>query len=189
MDVQQRRQFANNKQLDHGARQRLFAGFWQEWHPRLRVYYRSFGALSAEDGEELASDALLQAFERADSYRPERELAPWLYTVARRLALSRLRVLRRRPEQSTDPALFVDLAAAAEPGPEGCYMAGQERVLAARLLNGLPEKERELAYLVYGAELSLPQIARLTGEPLGTVKWRMSTIRTRMRKQAEVLYG
>jgi DNA-directed RNA polymerase specialized sigma24 family protein len=49
----------------------------------------------------------------------------------------------------------------------------------------LPERERELAYLVYGAGLGLGEAARITGEPLGTVKWRMHRLKAAVRSKME----
>lgn len=181
-----RRAFAQNKQLADSERQRLFDACWKEWYPRLEAYLRSFAGLSAEDREELAGDALLRAFDRSYLYRPELPFEPWLVAIARRLALSRLRSAARRREYPTAPEGLREAADTRHRGPEGECVREAERVEVAAFVRSLPERERELAFLVYGRDMSLAEAARATGTPLGTVKWRMSRIRDRMRETLEV---
>jgi len=189
MDLAARRAFARNQRLDHDERQRLFETLWREWYPRLEVYLRSFAGLSPEDREELAGDAILRAFERADHYRPELPFEPWLIVIARRLALSRLRSASRRREYPTAPEDLRDAADTRHRGPESECVREAERGEVAAFVRALPERERELAFLVYGSEMSLADAARATGSPLGTVKWRMSRIRARMKETLEVQHA
>lgn len=149
----------------------------------MRVYLDGFAGLTLEDAEELASDALLQAMDKAGSYDPNRPFAPWLYTLARHLAIGRARSLRRRTDKVTNPALLdwqADL-----PGPEESLLLEEDRSWVANTVAALPERERELAYLVYGAGLGLWEAARVTGEPLGTVKWRVHRLKAIVRKRME----
>ena len=167
-------------------RQRLFDSLWKEWRPRLEAYLRSFSGLSPEDREELAGDAVLRAFERADRYRPERPFEPWLVAVARRLALSRLRATSRRAETHSAPEDLRSIADERRPSPETECLRRGEQAAIAELVRSLPERERELAFLVYGRSMSLADAARATGAPLGTVKWRMHRLRERLRLATEV---
>lgn len=186
MDLDARRAFAGNKHLAHDERQRLFDSLWREWYPRLAAYLRSYASLSPEDREELAGDALLRAYERADRYKPELPFEPWLVAIARRLALSRLRAANRSREFPTAPEDLRDAADTRHRGPEGECVREAERVEVAAFVHSLPERERELAFLVFGRDMSLADAARATGAPLGTVKWRMSRLRARMRETLEV---
>lgn len=186
MDLDARLAFAGNAHLTRDDRQRLFDSLWREWYPRVEAYLRSFSSLSPEDREELAGDSLLRAFERADRYRPELPFEPWLIAIARRLALSRLRSAGRRKEYPTAPEDLRDAADTRHRGPESECVREAERVEVAAFVRSLPERERELAFLVYGRDMNLADAARATGSPLGTVKWRMSRIRARMRETLEV---
>lgn len=193
MELEQRRRFAGNRFLPETERQSLFNCLWQEWHPRLRIYFRSFSGLSPEDGEELASDCLLRAFDKAHHYQAERPLSAWLYALARRQAISRLRAgsrklnllargddARQQIEELVAPDIF---------NPERQLLDKTELALAARLLNSLQGSERELAFLVYAEEMTLAEAAAVVGVPLGTIKWRMSRIRRHLRAQMEVFDG
>jgi RNA polymerase sigma-70 factor (ECF subfamily) len=183
MDTDWLRLFHSNNDLDPDSRQELFRQLWNDWWPRLRVYLGGFNGLAVEDAEELASDALLRAMDKAASYDPNRPFAPWLYTLARHLAIGRARQLRHRIKMAANPAIQdwqADL-----PGPEESLLIDEERSLIACTVAALPERERELAYLVYGAGLSLGDSARITGEPLGTVKWRVHKLKAVLRLKME----
>lgn len=187
MDEQRRREFRDNENLNADERRALFEELWRAWRPKLVVYLRSFAGLSAEDAEELAGDALLRAMEKAASYDPARPFAPWLFALTRRRALSSLRRAGRKAELAVEPSEFDALGDERRPGPEALFLDAERRAEAARLLSALPAPERELAYLVYGAGLSLAEAAATTGSPLGTVKWRLHRLRTLLRTAKEAI--
>lgn len=187
MDERLRREFRDNENLNADGRHALFEGLWRAWRPKLVVYLRSFAALSTEDAEELAADALLRAMEKASSYDPSRPFAPWLFALTRRLALSSLRRAGRKAELAVEPAAFDAREDERRPGPEALLLGAERRAEAARLLSALPAPERELAYLVYGAGLSLAEAAAATGSPLGTVKWRLHRMRALLRAEKEAI--
>lgn len=187
MDEKRRREFRDNETLNADERRALFEELWRAWRPRLAVYLRSFTRLSAEDAEELAGDALLRAMEKASSYDPARPFAPWIYSLTRRLALSALRRAGRKAELAVEPTEFDAREDERRPGPEALCLDAERRAEAARLLSALPAPERELAYLVYGAGLSLAEAAAATKSPLGTVKWRLHRMRVRLRAAKEAI--
>jgi RNA polymerase sigma-70 factor (ECF subfamily) len=189
MELETRRRFAQNDLLSGPERKLLFESTWKHWHPRLRVYLASFAGLSPEDGEELAGDAILKAFQGADGYQPDRPFAPWLFAIARREALSRLRSTARRTERAADPSSLDSTADASRLDPAEEASRAEERETVARLVRDLPERERELAFLVYGQGLRLAEAAEATGAPLGTVKWRMARLRRSLKRALERLYA
>jgi RNA polymerase sigma factor (sigma-70 family) len=118
----------------------------------------------------LAEDVLADTFERA--LRARRRFDPrrasrktWLYSIA----LNRLRDQLRRREAEARA-----LQRVATPEPEDTALADLERrdELAAALARLSPE-EREAVALRYGADLTVPEIARLTGESLSTAEGRV----------------
>lgn len=187
MEEQARRDFARAALLGRAEREKLFGGFWRDYHPRVAVYLRAFPRLRPEDREELAADILLRAFERAGLYDPARPFEPWFYALARNQVLNRLGGLRRggegRAADAAPDSAAVDRAADTRmPGPEASCLARETRDFIAAYLEGLHPRERELAFLVHGEGLTLAEAARVTGEPLGTVTWRLSELRKGLRQ-------
>ncbi len=118
----------------------------------------------------LAEDVLADTFERA--LRARRRFDPrrasrktWLYSIA----LNLLRDQFRRGEAETRAYQRV-----AVPEPEDTALADLERrdELAAAMARLSPQ-EREAVALRYGADLTVPEIARLTGESLSTAEGRV----------------
>jgi RNA polymerase sigma factor (sigma-70 family) len=119
----------------------------------------------------LAEDLLADTFERAlrgrrrfDSRRGSEK--NWLYTIA----LNLLRDHRRREAAAERALRRIDGAPTAE-DPILDTLADRELMQVA--LATLSGEEREAIALRYGGDLTLPEIAKLTGEPLTTVKGRI----------------
>jgi len=121
--------------------------------------------------EEVLQDIFHQLWRNAASFESGRgSLAGWLLVMARNRSIDRL---RRR-----GPALGAELATTLQ-GPgldiESAVAKNEmaQRILAA--LQGLPEAQREAMQLAYFEGLTQSEIAKRTGEPLGTIKTRLRT--------------
>lgn len=122
---------------------------------------------------QLAEDAVQETFVKAwrgsERFDPQRDLGPWLYTIARRVAIDIGRRERRRPV--TTP-LWASIPAPDGPTFEQSWETWQVR----RVVDGLCAADRELIHLTHVVGLSQSQIARRLGIPVGTVKSRTSRV-------------
>jgi RNA polymerase sigma-70 factor (ECF subfamily) len=132
-----------------------------------------YGFLAYRTGDRtLAEDLLADTFERALRARRRFDRRKgsektWLYAIALNCLRDRLR------RQGSEQRALALLAVGAPAGSEGGIERFAERDLLERGLAGLSEHEREAIALRFGAELTLPEIAKLTGEPLTTVEGRV----------------
>jgi RNA polymerase sigma factor (sigma-70 family) len=132
-----------------------------------------FGFLSYRTGDSaLAEDLLADTFERA--LRARRRFDPrkasektWLYAIA----LNRLRDHSRR--RSSEIRALELVASGASAGATGEMEEVSDRDLVSRGLAVLTDEEREAIALRFGADLSVPEIAKLTGERLTTMEGRV----------------
>lgn len=130
-----------------------------------------FGFLAYRTGDRaLAEDLLADTFERVLRARrrfdPRRASAKtWVYSIA----LNVLRDQVRRREAETRA-----LSKVPEPAPMVAGVEGvADRDVLSRALAQLSDEERGALALRYGADLTVPEIARLTGEKLTTVEGRV----------------
>ena len=140
----------------------------------LRDVYERFGgavytvALSILGDPGRAADVVqstfVNAWQAAGRFNPDQELAPWLYTIARRQAIDAYR--RERRAFAVDAA-ELDAAEAAV-SLETTWEAWQVRVA----LDQLPEDERQVVRLSWFDGLAHSEIADKLGVPVGTVKSR-----------------
>ncbi len=115
--------------------------------------------------DEATQEAFMRAWRAADRFDPNRSLAPWLMTIARRTALDVLRRENRptRGDHEPEQDAVVHL-----PGIERAWETWE--VKAA--LEQIPEEERQVVWFAHFHGMSHPQIADQLGVPVGTVKSR-----------------
>jgi len=140
----------------------------------LRDVYERFGgavytvALSILGDPGRAADVVqstfVNAWQAAGRFDPDQELAPWLYTIARRQAIDSYR--RERRSVAVDAA-ELDGVQAAE-SLEATWEAWQVRIA----LDELPNDERQVVKLAWFDGLAHSEIADKLGVPVGTVKSR-----------------
>ena len=126
------------------------------------VAYRALGDRSL--AEEAVQQAFLQAWRAAGKFDPERDPAPWLYAIARRVAVDLYR--RERRHESTDR--FDTEVAVLPQSFEGAWEAWEVR----SALDQVPEEEREILRATHFLGLTHDETAERLGIPIGTVKSR-----------------
>lgn len=114
--------------------------------------------------EEAVQQTFLQAWRAAGRFDADREIGPWLYTIARRVAVDLYR--RERRHQVPDP-IDRDIAVL-PPSFEGAWAAWEVRTA----LEAMPEEEREVIRATYFAGLTHEEAADRLGIPIGTLKSR-----------------
>ena len=142
-----------------------------------------YGFLAYRTGNPaLAEDLLADTFEKA--LRARRRFDPrrgstknWLYSIA----LNTLRDHARRREVADRAAERLAPPQAVEDVEESL---GRRDELS-RALAALSEEEREVVALRYGADLTAPEIARITGEKLTTVEGRLYRALRKLRERLD----
>jgi RNA polymerase sigma-70 factor, ECF subfamily len=145
-----------------------------------------FGFLVYRTGDRaLAEDLVADTFERAMRARRmfDRRKATektWLYSIA----LNCLRDNARRRAAEGRALERTDLPRGRD-DPEGGLDRISRRGDLSRALSALSAEEREALALRYGAELTIPEIAKLTKEKLTTVEGRVYRALRKLREDLE----
>jgi RNA polymerase sigma-70 factor (ECF subfamily) len=148
--------------------------------PLLGFLYR----LTAGDrplAEDLVQETFTRMLHRFHQYRPAQPFKPWLYAIAVNLARDHF----KRADTRRTQALPADYDAPGEPSPLQALLADETWRAVAALVRSLPAHQREVLLLRYVEDLSLEDIARIAGIPVGTVKSRLSIALARLRAAAE----
>jgi len=128
----------------------------------------------SQESQDCVHDVLMRLWRRGAAYRPERgSLRAFLAVCVRNESLARLRNARNRERivRSVEtPGSTDDIAAA---------VADRETLRPA--LGALAEKQRQTIELAYYQRYTLEEIARRLGEPLGTIKSRLSAALRKLR--------
>jgi RNA polymerase sigma factor (sigma-70 family) len=144
------------------------------WHEPIWRYLRRLTG-SDDAAADLAQDTWLKVLRGIASLRQPASLRPWMFGIARRVAMDRLRRQYARAE---------DASAVLEDIPAHVPDSDLESDLAALEdhIQSLPLREREPLALFYLRELTIEQIAALLGVPPGTVKSRLYRARQLLRQ-------
>ncbi len=117
---------------------------------------------NAHDAEDLVQDTFVRAFENIGRYRSSYCFSTWLFTIARRLASSRLRSLRRSQR-------VVEMnSGVPEPGDVLAQQETRQSLWAAA--RGLSPNQYQVLRLRYAEDMSIKQIAKVMGKSQVSVK-------------------
>jgi len=126
--------------------------------------------------EEVTQDAFVRVWRRAASFDPERgQVASWLLTITRNLAIDAMR-LRRDPP--LDPAL---VATFADSAPDAGY-----HIEMRTQLDVLPTDQARAVVLAAYYGFTVREVADIEGIPLGTAKTRLRRGLARLRTSMSV---
>lgn len=146
-----------------------------------RIGWRLLG--SAEEADDLAQDVCAGLAARISGWRGEAAFTTWLTTLTLNAARDRLRARGRRVARD---AVWAETDALARAGSEA--RAEETRWLHGALA-ALPDDLRETAVLVLDDGMAHAEAGEALGISAGTVSWRMSEIRRRLKAFAATEEG
>jgi RNA polymerase sigma-70 factor, ECF subfamily len=119
--------------------------------------------------EEILQDAWLKIHASRHTWRSDAPALPWLLAIVRYTRLDHLRRAYRRRETALEEATH---------HPAAASTGGEE---FNQMLSELPESQREVVVLLKGEGLSLEEVARATGNTVGSVKQKASRAYAKLR--------
>ncbi len=155
------------------------------WH----IIYRM--VRHPEDARELCQDTFLRVHQHLRQYRYESALKSWIGRVAYTVALRHLERKRIAVLDLDDDGEGLDLSNKLSDGYD-LEAAYADSDMAARLhaaIETLPPLQRTVLTLYHLDELSIDDIAGITGLATGTIKSHLFRTRLRLRAQLETAYG
>ena len=146
---------------------------------RMRTIYRTHSGVllrtlmnwtygDRQAAEDMVQETMVRAWRNIGTLNPDPQaLRPWLFAVARRIAVDRFRAVAVRPKES-DPTPMEQMCAPGEP-----YEQLLDRETVKGALAGLSPAHREALVHVYLLDQTVPEAAAALGVPAGTVKSRV----------------
>lgn len=120
--------------------------------------------LSRADAEDYFQECWIRIHNSRHTYRPPQPVLPWIFAIARHTRLDGYRKRRRRETREVLVSTPPELSA---PAPE---KAEQDHPEFHRMLESLPESQREVIFMLKATGLSLEEVARATSSTVGAVK-------------------
>jgi RNA polymerase sigma-70 factor (ECF subfamily) len=152
---------------------------------KVAVFRAARAALrSADEAEDVAQEAFVAAFRKIGEFRGEATFKTWLLAITWNFARTRRRTswLWLQRFTSSDERQIAD--------PPARDASNEDRLIQAdlhkrvrRMVMTLPAKFRDVMLLAASGEHTMEDIGGILGIPAGTVKWRMSEGRRRLREK------
>jgi RNA polymerase sigma-70 factor (ECF subfamily) len=154
-----------------------------------RIYRVLLGLVRDPDvADNLTQDCFVRAYEKRASFRGEASVGTWLVSIAINLARDHGRSRRagfwRNLFSGSAEETEAALGAAADTGatPERLLMARQELGRVCKIVEQLPERQREVFLLRFLQEMPLNEIGLALGMEPGTVKAHLFRAVAKVRK-------
>lgn len=155
-----------------GGDRDAFADLYDCFSPRLYGYLADM--TTPATAEDLLHELWVKAMAKLGSRRGP--VAPWLFTVARNLAID----ARRAPRATVSLTHCVEVAAAST----SVHAGSEEEALSVRAaVAALPAFQQEVVLLRYYSGLALADIAGILELPVGTVASRLRAAIKRLKKE------
>ncbi len=163
--------------IARGLRERdmqLLADLVERYQHRL-VRYLLYLSGMREYAEDLAQETWIRVLQRGSQYNGRQRFDPWLFAIARNLAIDYLRKKRKVvPTVSLpDDHDAVLLVPSSGPSPFEAAARSQDAMSLAGRLQILSPLYREALLLRFQEDLSLAEIAQVLGAPVTTVTSRI----------------
>jgi RNA polymerase sigma-70 factor (ECF subfamily) len=138
------------------------------------VALRVLGDTSA--AEDVMQEVFMQLWRNPQAFRSSRgSMGAWLAVIARHRAIDHL---RRRKTETDIEDVIISVDARIDDEMERHAFLGKVR----SILSGLPEPQRTAMEMSFFDGLTHVEIAKKTGDPLGTIKTRIRTALTSIRR-------
>ena len=158
---------------DRGA----FVGLYEHYAPRVKSYLLRLGG--ADAAEEMAQEAMLIVWRKAELFDPQKASAgTWIFTIARNLYIDRKRKERRPEIDPSDPMLVIDV----DPAADAALSTRQTEQKVRAALSALPPEQAQVIEMSFFEDKPHSIIAAELKLPLGTVKSRLRLAFARLRE-------
>lgn len=163
--------------IARGLRERdmeLLADLVERCQHRL-VRYLLYLTGRREYAEDLAQETWIRVLQRGSQYNGRQRFDPWLFAIARNLAIDYLRKKRKAVATVSlpDDHDAVLLLPSSGPSPFEAAARSQDAMRLAGRLQILAPLYREALLLRFQEDMSLPEIAQVVGAPVTTVSSRI----------------
>jgi RNA polymerase sigma-70 factor (ECF subfamily) len=163
--------------IARGLRERdmeLLADLVERCQHRL-VRYLLYLTGRREYAEDLAQETWIRVLQRGSQYNGRQRFDPWLFAIARNLAIDYLRKKQKAVQTASlpDDRDEILLVSSSGPSPFEAAARSEDAIRLAGQLQILSPLYREALLLRFQEDLSLAEIAQVLGAPVTTVTSRI----------------
>ena len=148
-----------------------FRTLYLEHGRRAQGFFMRMMGYDVQLARDMVQDLFTRIWEHRDGFRADASFTTWMFSIAYNMCKNEYRhreIVQTYQEHIM--ATTTDIASDTD-----TLEQKQRRQMLAEAINRLPENQKPLFLLRYDEELTVPEIARITMLPEGTVKTRLLT--------------
>jgi len=136
--------------------------------------------------EEVVQETFWRVWRKADSFQTQRGVfTSWFFGIARNLSIDMLRRQRTQGKPAHEAEKIIEQAADPSPEvPEAAWLRSKHEQMRAAIQT-LPKEQRSVIEMAYFRGMTRQEIARATGEPLGTIHTRARLALQKLREELQ----
>ena len=147
-------------------------------------YSRVYGIVlqrlrNTAEADEVTQEVFLRAFRKIGQLKDPAAFAGWLCQIAARLSINR--AVRRPAETYREPVTF-ELLQESDDSPTAALMQREDAQQLRTGIDRLGQLDRQTLMAFYFEGQSLKDMAEVFDSPIGTIKRRLHTARSRLRE-------
>lgn len=126
--------------------------------------------------EDIFQDVFIKVIDTLNSgrYNEEGKFLPWVMRIAHNACIDHFRKVKRSPSiKTSDDHDIFEILNFSEPGADEKMMQGQSHQRVRKMLDMLPQDQKEVIIMRHFADLSFKEISNLTGCSINTALGRM----------------
>jgi RNA polymerase sigma-70 factor (ECF subfamily) len=153
-----------------GADQAAFTELYNRWAGKIRYFFLRLYGYDYDTADDRTQDTFLKVLEHAKKFDADQNFSPWLYAIACNLYKNDMR--RRKLDQHFREAAIAETSVVMPAADRKMEIQSSVK-LVHQYLEKLDPEVKTIFLLRHAGELTIPEIARATGCPEGTVKSRL----------------
>jgi RNA polymerase sigma-70 factor (ECF subfamily) len=154
----------------------LFDEIWREYYPKLTVFVNC--TCHTSNTEDLVQEIMFKVFKNLKKYNPAYSFNTWIYSIARNHALDSLKKEMTIRKINSTAKIEEELSSHNyRHNPETILLEKELQTDISVYIDSLPEVEREISFLKFHEDLKYKDISRITGIPVGTIKYHVHNIK------------
>ena len=184
------------KESDVQLIQRILSGDEAAFDVLVQRHQKSVHALAwrkigdFHDAEEITQDTFFQVYKRLPTLKDPYKFAGWLYVIANRLCIDRMRQknltiqsLEDTPVEEVEQSSYIHHVSE----QQQTEITERRRAIVKKLLEKLPESERTVMTLFYLGEMTVKEISKFLGVSASAVHNRLYRARKRLQEEEALL--
>lgn len=155
---------------------------------KLLLYSIAYALAGDASADDIVQETFIQAYYNYGSLKNREKLSSWLCAIARNKAYDYVKRIRNSGQISLEVLAERDRDISSDTGPEVQILKNEKRNRLLAEINSLSEKYRETVLLYYFADMSIKEISELLSVPEGTIKFRLSDARRKLKKELKGMF-